>query len=313
MAKDKENDNPEEQDYNEEKVDKKPDHDDHDQEDKLKGKFENFHEDLEENEIKDAESACNVAQSNLEGAQNFADNKKDYWDKSETTLHEYEQIKYEISLKLCQGTTDLKSDITESKARFGEMDTLFASSITCIKDVAKKVLDIQTALDGLGNAIKDDCNKNELKEINKIQPPLNQRMRKLQRHVEEACDKASDNRSNAVKASGVKALLNIDSIESACGEVKVEVDEFKADVEANITKYAQQVVENKKAYEDAVNALCTAESSKEMAELLKQGLCNIRDYADPDCDRDARDIDDIVEDAEKNFELHTHDDKKKKR
>lgn len=264
----------------------------------VKAKFEHFTSELEALEIEEANTALEVAQDNLLQSESTIENNNIKWIKSKDNLEEYLLIKHEISLKLVQGVTELQEDVQTSKEKFTEMDGLFAIACTSIKDVSKKILLVNGAIAQLENAITDSCNQKEVETYK----DLKKKIKQLSETCNGIAEKASANVSASVKAAGVKALLNLDSLVEMGNQIKIETESFKSNVDTNITSSITNEATTKESFNQSIIEYSKAKADNDITSLKKEGLDKLRDFSDSDQVREASEIDEIVEDAEKNFE-----------
>ena len=283
-------------------------------------KFQNFIDSLGSNELKEQQDAVNQGII-LKGEKGIQYNlKREHWKKSLELHEEYLKIRETIAIKLKQAREELittegasgssssetesKGNINQAIAEFTELTTYFDSSIGCIKSVQHKLLEVLTAVSRLKNAIKDPCNANDLKQLEKGIPDWHSQVEYIWTCADEACNEAKGNFEDAVKAAGIKALLTLDSIQELGVEIAEQVDAFYDNVEECLTTAQNHEQEKRTELDQAIRELCEAEDDCKVAEDLLAGYEYLMDFARPSNSRsESITMDRLLKKAEKNFEF----------
>lgn len=271
------------------------------EENRTRDKFAEFHKNLIEDELEQADANIEVAHNELREAEEVNEIKGNAWDDAAEFLTEYITIHREISLNLSQSTTEFEGNVLEAKTMRDTVKDNLGIAITGIKALSKNLLEVCSKANNLDKLLKDTCNQEEYRFLNKS-VKLKPRLDKFMEEANQAAEAAGDNFSNAVIVNAIHAQLNLDSIGQLLEDVKSTVSAFETDINDNLNYGRERDKLTRDELDATIKKLVEANDNHDIAHLHKNSLITIRDFADPDSPRLInRPLEDIIEENEENF------------
>jgi len=271
-------------------------------EDKTREIIADFQKALKENEIAQAAAEMETADENLKHALSAHEiaERSFRWERG--WRFEYHKIKQKISLRLGQSGVEFQGNINQSKTLRDTVKTNLNTAVQSVKDVNKKLLVVMEKANNLNNKLKETCNKEDAKRLD-YTVQLKERLDELMEKINEASYESNDNFNTAVKTAGIFEYTNIQSLVNMATAIKTNIDAFKANVDENLNYFKGEAEKKKTKLDEEVVKLVEKQDDLAIATLRLEALQDVEGFANPDAERVVeKDIDEVVEEAEKNYE-----------
>ncbi|MBL7803249.1 MAG: hypothetical protein JNL02_05905 [Saprospiraceae bacterium] len=240
-------------------------------------------------DIEAAQSGHKAAITDLRSAENAQWSKWCLLSKANDTYQEYKTLDQCLSAAFDQGSDELATRIKQLEQRDQESVAAFNAAHAAVKEMKKKAGDLKDSACKLRYALTDPCNSEQMKALNAVivsgegKKGFDEIVQFLIDQAETACIKANTTFEVSVKLAGIHAYLNVASLKPLGDAFVKSVDNFKADVDANLKNSGD---EWKKLYEEYVKILRNINSSqlaKRAGKWKQYSLCSSKHFTcDPD-------------------------------
>ena len=212
--------------------------------------FKEYCEQLEANEIKDAESKITEAKGNFESKMEVRRIRTTELIWARRTQQEYSMFCNNISALIKQEAVELNNIIGNLKIMDGELRTKLTATIEAIKDTKNKLAVADAAALALVEGIKDSNHSLQVKIIrenlkngtgNSQKDTLDSSIDELVQFCNTSQDLADDMFEMAVKTSAINAFVNIDSLTEFGTTTEININLFHTDVEKNLGYATSQI------------------------------------------------------------------------
>lgn len=267
--------------------------------------FKNFTDALTNDEISAASHQYEILGSSAQQKEEIFKMKRKDWEDAVKMHDEYTAIQEQISIKLGKATEEFVNNITDTNSEFGELGTHLDQSISCIKETQQKFLAVITAVNELENAIKNHCNNRDA-EVLEDEIGLSSHLSVLKTCAVEACNEAGASFDEAVKAAGIKALLNLESMVTLANTLQANVQSFNEDVNTQLTATETGAAEKRDLLNTAIEELCKVNDDLATKGDQLNALDEFKSFTSTEPRRRPTTIDHLLLEAEKNFDLENN-------
>jgi hypothetical protein len=238
-----------------------------------------------------AQSEKNAADTQRKQAESVLENKKQCLLKAKCTLETYQGMDYSVGLKSATNSESIKKNSEEYLAKDGELATSLKGVAQTLKLVKEKIADLKAAACMLDTCVKDSCNAQQIKIIEKTIPDFKQEVADKLISVTNATNGLADTAFiHAVEITGIQTFSNVDSLVELSKNLQAKVKEFKSDLDGNVKERTDEVKKSHEEYAAAVVEFSKKTSDKRKKSVYLEGLAFSLDFiclpTDPDSEID---------------------------
>lgn len=245
----------------------------------------------------ESENEKNSKEETKKTSKEVLDNNEDNRNRANDHYQEYICINDEISQPLNQDALELEKSLLELKRLDDELGTKLSTALLSIKQVSSKLGTIVSAFSELDSAIKNSCEQQNLTKLKAID--FVSKVNHESERADTICQAANKNSADAVKTSGIKALINTQGFITAGTKVKTATAEFKADTDENITFSTEILNTNQTEFNNSLIALETAKNDIKIAQQADVALLGLSDFIKRN--DTSEEMDELVEKAKECF------------
>lgn len=270
---------------------------------RIKEKFDDYIETLDDL-IENSESNVEAITQQKDAAANVTVQERTARDRTKDHKEEYININDYISQPINKKAEILTQNATSAKAVGATLETTLSNAVKEIKKIETKVAELKSAFCELDNAIKNRCEQSTLTKLRKIMydgENVEQIVERLSKDVDDMQLEASAATGDAVKASSILAIIDLNDLVSKGEDVKSKVTGFKTDVDANLVFSQESLTQKQTQLETAladehmkVDALAVAQAELDSLIATKDSIYRLGNFGNiPGTD----DMKEVIEDV----------------
>ena len=259
--------------------------------DQMESQLYQYYLDFLKDDIKNARSTVNAILTDRQTADNSRNSILCCQEKADATYNEYLNLDYCLSTVFDQGSDDLKLKITDLMAKDQTLVSIYQRAHKAIKDLKQKTGELKDVACKLKYAIPDPCNSEQVKalraqiKVDGDKEDFDTITNKLITQAEAICAKANLCFEISVKVAGIHAYLNVAGLKPLSDAFVTSVDNFKRDVDTNITFSGNEWRRTYTDYLVQLRLYNNKECSFRLWQWKQYSLCKVKDFVcEPKCD-----------------------------
>ncbi len=234
--------------------------------------------------IKDAENEAGIRTTEYEAKKVISNYKQCAYEEAVKAYREYSKICICISTYLEQDVTQINGNVGSYIDQSQGFSTYLSASLDKIKEMKKKMLEVNDAAYKLRDALKDSCNSEQKKILIRglpgtdDEPSFLEAAKDIIEQASVVCSRADDVFETGVKVAGINAFTNVESLKEFGTTLVTCAGGFNKDVKSNVTFTSEQMTAALDDLSAALQEESIAESEKYKALLAQSSLEDTRFY-----------------------------------
>ncbi len=194
-------------------------------------------------------------------------------------------VDFNYAVPLIKGKELIKGQLDELIEKNNALGSKYKDLVKMIREVRQNYTDVLDEACKLQRCIEEEelCNPDTSKELGKVDG-LVDNIIGLEDEARNCYDKICETFNASIDIAGIQTFTNIESLLPYCANLTALLEELRKDIDGNITDMNVQLIEDKKAAMEALEARETQFFEKCQAEIAQKTVCDIFDYVcDPAC------------------------------